>query len=360
MPLPVAHHHSPIPLRSACIGQPVGAMHTLHHVDTLTFLLGRVGHVVGSTSVSAASAGTSTTTKIAYRRSPGAQVLCVEIELRATTGAYARVTASIVGGTAPRIPDGTDLLGGHLLDGTHDVACDPAYTRHRNAYRCFFDVSGLSTGTTVEVTVNHNDYASLSSGVRRITAVEIPLVSMDPVGDPATEMGIDGAWPSAGNDLVEGDSSSPRGWYRVFDQMVKARTLWRRHVQFAAREDTLGAFSTNSLTNVNMLGGGSGAFRTRVRRIRANTVDNPQIVYVRYMAVSGGKLRLDITPVDGVLTTTDIVLPPSGSFTSLASTVNFPTSGTDQEIDIHPQFLTNLGANPMYISLCAPGIEAEV
>lgn len=364
MPLPIFDdHHSPIALRGAVVGAPVSAMHAMHHVNSLARRLGRSVEYVASGSFLSASIGTTTVVKAAYRRSPGAQVLCVEIELYDSSASDPRthVTASIVGGTAPRIATG----GSTDLDGTSDILPQAAYSRNHRGYRAWFDVTGLSTATTYEITVTHNDFASVSTGIRHLSAVEVPVRSFDPVGDPSHEMGVDPAWAAAGNDIYEGSATGAggRGYDRIFDQMVKGRTLWRRHLQWIARNDTAGsgAYSTNSTSFVNMTGG-TGEVRTRVRRLRKNTVRNPQIVYVRYLAQSGGTLRLAVTGVGtGVTTTYDIALAATGaSFTSLESTgvVSLPTDGTLQEVDIKPRIKTALGANPVYVSLAAL-IEAE-
>jgi hypothetical protein len=365
MPLPIPDdHHSPIALRGACTGLPVSAMHALGHTNSLARRLGRSVHCVASTSINSAGGGVTTVTKAAYRRSPGVQVLLVEIELwqSAASNPRAHITASIVGGTASRIVNAGSVTE---LNGSNDSAAGAQYSRHRSmgVHREWFDVSGLSTGTTYEITVTHNDYASTSSGIRHLTAVEIPMASFDPVGDPANEMGIDPAWTAAGNDLYEGSATGAggRGYDRAFDQMDKARTLVRRYVQFISREDTSGgALNTNSTSFANLLGG-TGTVRTRVRRLRASTVKNPQIVYLRYLAQSGGTLRLVVQAVGQASTNVDITLAATaGSFTSLSSTaLALPCDGTDQEVDIKLQAKTVSGANPVFISLCAL-IEAEV
>lgn len=365
MPLPIPDdHHSPIALRGACAGLPVSAMHALQHTNSLARRLGRTVHYVAAGSTTTAGGGVTTVTKVAYRRSPGVQVLLVEIELwqSSVSNPRAHVTASIVGGSAPRI---VTLGASTDLDGTTDIQPAAQYSRKRTmgVYRAWFDVSGLSTTTTYEVTVSHNDYASTSQGIRHLTVSEVPMASFDPVGDPANEMGIDPAWTAAGNDLYEGSATGAggRGFDRMVDQQDKARTLLRRYVQIFTRQDTLATYGTNSTSFTNLIGG-TGTFRTRVRRLRKNTVANPQIVYVRYIAQSGGTLRFVVTPVGGASTNYDIVLAATGAgFTAqeTAGVLVFPTSGTLQEVDIKPQAKTVLGANPVFISLAA-SMEAEL
>lgn len=343
MPTPVAQNPNPLAMRGAIIGAPVSASQTMHHLNTLSFLLGRATEAVASAMF---PSGGGPTYNLNYWRSPGCQVLGVDVELWSdpTNETALRLSASL--------PGATMLPGGSQMNGSDLFFTFPAVS-HRRTYRCFFDVTGLSTSAPQYVQIKWTNQSG-NLGVRRITLTEIPLVSLDPVGDVTNEVGVDAGWPAAGNDMMEGGSASPRGWYRVVDQLDKARTKVRRHIQFCGADSTVfgsGVFHTSSATYVNMLPNGSGTVRTRARRLRANytgalTVPNTYLVQTRYLAAGGAALRLAVTPVGfpGSTVNWDYVLPISGVFTATTpASISLPCFGTNQEVDITPMILSASG-----------------
>lgn len=358
MPRVVPDHHGPIALRSACVGQPVSSMGTFHHTESLAFLLGGVPETVAAWRWGPDHSATPVT-YAAYQRSPGAQIVCVEVELSPVAGMTLKVAAAIAGATR---------LAGSELDGVEIIASEASYQRRHVMRRAFFDVTALATNAIAEVSVTLFGVTGAFAQDCRCSVFEVPQRTLDPVADPTNEQGVDAGWTAAGNDLFDGSATTPRGFNRIVGQLDNARMLVRRHWQLCDGETIAPAvvpnkYQTASAVLVNMLQG-SGALRLRARRLWAAAPvanGNLYVASIRYLAVAGGTVRFAVTGVGtGVTTNYDFALGASAVWVRSAPfAFVLPTDGTLQEADVVPQFKTANVASPLYISNAA-AIEAEV
>jgi hypothetical protein len=91
----------------------------------------------------------------------------------------------------------------------------------------------------------------------------------------------------------------------------------------------------------------SPVFRARVRQIHSGA--SVVTAYVRYLAASGGKVRVIATPVGGSASNVDVTCTTSASWAIASTTATIATTGTSQMVDLEIQAEGNSGST-IYVS----------
>jgi hypothetical protein len=341
------------------VGRPVKAGDMRHLSRELLFLLGRCLPVVSSQVYSGAL---GQKVVVAYNRTPGAQVLLAELEFSNANSSDTAFVGAVVAssGTVSVIETGR-----HVLDAATSTDVTTRTQVKRDTYRVHLDVTGLTVGTTVYLAFIVSDTKAGDAQIYRITLAEVPIATASPADTPATEVGLDAAWPQARNAIVAGDTSQKLGWVRAFGQLAKARAEVRRHFQLSCAETASTATwrtETNAAGTAFPFGlGNNPTWRVRARRLYTTATANAYTLRARYYAPSGAfTLRCVVTPVGGAPANTDLALASNGGFDA-SSTValNLPTSGTGQECDIQFQLWRTSGTGFCNVSNIEI-LEAEV
>jgi hypothetical protein len=319
------------------VGRAAAAGHMQH-------LAGELAHLVGYalppiTSQTFRLGLGATVAYLGYVRSPGAQTVLVEVEAQHSGGAGDAAVSVTVGssaGTVSVVETGTTTL-------VDDKDVSSRSTVKRDTWRGHVDVTGLPVGTFGLLTLTLTNNKAGAAYFYRVGAIEVPLASASPVDDPANEIGIDAAWPQARNEITEGDEGTtyPRGWRRVWAQMAKARKDVKRHLNLSG---TWTSGDTVVGSAFPFVVGANPTWRIRPRRLYTTASPNVCTLRAFYAAPAGSfTLRAAVTAVDsGVTTNTDLTL--ALGTTSASTTLNLPTSGTGQEVDVQFQLWRWSGA----------------
>lgn len=324
-------------LSDLAVGNTVSASHGKTLAQELAYLRAHLVEPVVCCFLKKASGG-SATAKVAYNRTPGVQALYIVVEVHESVGdgaSYATVEVTVAGSPAT-------WLALTPLDGTTAalVAVEPP-AWDQQQYVGVMDVSGLTAGTTTDLHFAWSGSVK-QEGIYRISVCEIPLADVNPVTSPTTEPGLSLAWPSAGNALVDGTTSTSLGFLRALDQYSKALTQHRRHLQWVARgEDNSNAWTVTSTTFAAIVTGQNDnpTFRVRACALYGTSVPDTRTFRVRGLATGGITLtvRAIVTPVGGSPTNTDLAIAGSGSWGASTMSIDLPCTGTDQEVDIQFQ-----------------------
>ena len=335
-------------------GEPLFGTSLLSLDEKLVWLLARCVESVASCSMVPYSLGSTLETRIAYAPSPGAQALYIEIQpntinsLGSSLGKTITFTVDLTVGAL----NGGAWIGPTPLDGDN-IRLPIANLTQQPSYTGLVDLTGVSKGIASEPTIK---ITSTELAPFRILIAEIPLPTYAPAADPDEEIGVDPASFAGGAPVVDGGSPYSQGFYRLIDQMSKARNQVRRHLQFFHFQQT-GSNShfrctdkTNfkDLIDANSTATGSNTpttfeFYCRARRLYTTATANKYKLVVRYnVGGSGGNctFRCVVTPAGGSPTNTDNTLTDtSGAWATFVSsgTVDLPTSGTDQIVAVRFQ-----------------------
>jgi hypothetical protein len=230
------------PLR---VGQPIAAGHGAHWSEELAFLLGGCLNTVVSQTFPARAVSGTATYHVAYKRSAGAQVLLVEIEIPVADDAAGRCTVEVscTTGTIAIL----EATGGSPLDGATELPAEPAAVTRNTIHRGIVSVASLAYGTIHDLVFTVAVVTSTSTvyprSLYRLHVVEVPIADADPVSSPSAEVGVDSAWTQVLNRLEAGTTSTSRGFVRLFKQIDDARTKVQSHWQLCCDETGLDATS---------------------------------------------------------------------------------------------------------------------
>lgn len=312
---------------------------------------------------------------IAYRKTPGIQCLRVEVEVHnsVSLGTMPDLTCEV---TVPGASTNWIEIGGGLfLDGSQGLGTETPSTHDTSRWANFLDVSALTDGTYYDLKFLVTDGGTgLTFGLYRITVTEVPLSTVDPVGSPTTETGVNPAWLQSTdrNLIVDGTASSiSYGQLRLLNQLEIARYQKRRHIQIVKPEATTLAFN---ITSTAAIGAGgtewpsTPLFYVRSRALYGTSTANTYVMRVRYInsdATNKCTIRVAVTPVGGAATNTDYVLPNKTSFGSsildnggAMMSISIPGTGTNQECTIALYATNDTGGQTTQVSQVA-FIEGE-
>lgn len=332
------------------VGRAVSQRHGRAWQDSLSFLLGYcLPPVVDSTLY--AATGSPREIFIAYKRSPGARGLAVIAELHDTTnaGQSCQVLVELEGG-------GTAYLGptGPFRPGSSPIMAQAGTWTDRAQHLDVLDVSALTVGTVYWIKVTWTNTPGTTRGLCRIKAFEVPRAAL---AEDATDAGIDGGWPFAGNGLYDGSSSSLSGFKRFAGEILRARDEIRRHMQcvtLASNGTSLNPQSwilpshpttfTAALFNRTVQPG----FWFRVRRKFETTTPHRHGFLCRYRTVgTTAEIRVTATSrTTGTVATVTVALPASATYVaSTLAYIDIPCDGTDQDVRVTMEYRTANGTD---------------
>lgn len=354
MPTPAPSAPQESALSRLLVRQPVSSRHGGRWASQLAHLLGRQTHRVCSHTVQALSGRTASakTANVAYTRSPDAQLALIAIELRydglQSSGGLTLIDYGYQVNVTVTAPTGATWLDqgapDALLDGSVDISLPSVLVAGRRWLTGVLDVSGCSTSSFLDLAVEIVGVgADTHLGLATVHLIELPLGSLQPENSDA---GLLLSWPDPRNWLEEGPASDgPRGLNALVQLEQLACERLRHWWQIVGYEDaapTTGGdtwfTSSAALAAPNWRGAigttANPTWRTRARAIYGTSAGQAVTVRVRYLAASGGTLRLTMTPRGGAATTIDVTCAASAAWTTATGTVALPASGTDQEVDL--------------------------
>ena len=352
-------------LDSYKVRDPVSATHGARWISQLTHLLARQVHRVCSCRTQQLSARTANakSLKIAYRKSRGAKLVIVRVEMYHDNTVIFSGLDIAEGNRATlllTLPSGASLVArdDEVFDGAHNLTLPSFYTTNRIAYETLLDVTGCSTTTTSDMTVTIAGVgAETHIGISTVTVYEVPLGALLP---ESGDYGLAYAWADPRNFLETGDLDGPRGFYSLLrleqSAAIEQRWMW----QIFGYEDsapsptgdtwlrtgtTMGAIDWRGRVST-----ATQRFRARSRALYGTSAGMVCTLRARYYSANGGKLRLVVTPIGGAPTNIDLTLPISAAWTTATVSITLPASGTDQEFTIEPQLQDNDAAGVTYLS----------
>ncbi len=333
-------------LAAYCVGRPVSAEHFLRMCWDVGHLLGFNTQTIIAQRFSYEST-TSRTIRVSYTRNPGVDVLMIEVEAHkgSAVGANGTLTVTPSSGSITWLTTRTPFTGesgaflGHYQDGLR-----------RASYRAYLSVAALTVGTTYELLFEFVNGAS-HKGVAKITVIEVPLATVDPVRHTA-EIGIEAASFAAGEAINSNTTTSSRGMARLLAQADRARTENRRHWQLCTSELDADAFNTTSGSYSSLMAVHSGTnptWRWRAQRHYTTAEDEVMTLGFRYR-VSGGATA-DLEMVINGATATQITGLTSATYTEATTAFLIPCSGaTDQEVVMQVKGRISSGGGTVYVS----------
>lgn len=371
MPTPAPLQPQESSLTRLLVRQPVSSRHGGRWASQIAHLLGRQSHRVCSHTVQALAGRTATakTVNIAYCRSPAAQLALLAIELRydgvQSGGGLANVDQYFRVNVTATAPTGATWLDrgapDSLLDGTVDIGLPSTVTAGRKWLTGLLDVSACSGSTFGDLSVEIVGVgAETHLGLATVHLIELPLGSLQPEN---SEPGLLLSWPDPRNWLEEGTSATgPRGLNALVQLEQLACTNLRHWWQIVGYEDPvpttlLDTWFTSSavLAGPNWRGAiaatANPTWRTRARAVYGTSAGQAITVRVRYLAASGGTVRVTMTPRGGAPSTIDVTCAASAAWTTATATGTLPASGTDQEVDI--EITAKATAGDLYFSQVA-------
>lgn len=345
-----------VPLPSLATARPVTATWAQTLSDQLAFLHGRIKHVISSTWSPAKAVGD---VKFTYLPSPGARVVLLTITFHEGTGSADLITcsatiagASELGGTTSLLDGSTALPVPVLVSGT--------ITRIPSRFEKLFDVSALTVGTPVLVTITTAASTGTPKGVATINLYEIPRDMFDGESSPSTDEGISAAWPFQGNEIYAGSATTTAdaatGTERIVRQLDRARSLYRPHIVNLCTRESTGAngswqHTTAAATYTAFKFGQTNAprFYFPVRRLYSTSTRANYEATIRYNTNGFSPTFRIITPD---ATNNDITLTNSaGAWASVTGAVTVETNTTGQIAYVDIQINPNTGgAVTTYIS----------
>jgi hypothetical protein len=342
-------------LASHVVARAAAARHGRVWQDAIHHLLGYNLPPIVSCNINADAAGSSADYVFAYRRTPGARALAVVVELREPSSDAAECTILLerVAGGTHYLPDDA-AANGNLRDLVPHSQPTGNWADPRQIIDVL-DVSGLTVGALEWIRVRWTDSVTApgTRGIARIHAFEVPRATL---ATDASDAGIDGGWPFAGNPLHDGTSSTLDGFERLLAEVDRARSLVRRHHQLVTIESTSDAWPCGSSVGgwapVRFGRSTQPTFRLRARRLYDASVDNLHSLVCRYTtqhAKDGAQLRMTATSRGtGTVRSATLTLPPSTTFAASGTVAALiPCDGTDQEVDVVFDYQTTGAANLM-------------
>lgn len=223
-------------LRSRRTGAAVSSAHGRRWAQSINHLRGWAVQPVGSWAYHPHTTNGATDYYAIYRRTPGVELLRVAVRLHANVGGSTNRTASlgITAGTTVAGLSAVSYVGSTptSLDGSTAVPLPYASARQCPEYVAYVDVSGFSVGSYYVIRLRYTPASNGGhNGVRTWSLHECPRSTLDVVGDPTTEPGLDDAWPDVRNRIHTGTTGTASGLLRLASEIDVARTQHRRHLQ---------------------------------------------------------------------------------------------------------------------------------
>lgn len=336
MPTPVNARPTPSTLAGRQVGQPVSAAHGRRWAQEVNHLRAyAVPPVVSQAWDYAAGASGTYDVWFLYRRTPGVQVLRLALRLDTNQIGGATVnggTLAIHYGTDPTSLTAATVIGPSTpFDGSRTISAPSPRVSTRETHVAYVDVSSWSTSAVIAVRVRFVA-ASATNGQYDINVSEVPLPTVDPVGDPTTEAGVNESEFDYRNRIYQGVAGT-RGMLRVFSELDAARTQVRRHIGISRRSDL--AYTINSLVATDLTGG--GIWHARARRLYDSATANAYklaVLYAfdpTYSTLTNSYVRVTAAAVSGSSVTSTFQLADTGGALALGTaSATIPCDGTDQ------------------------------
>ena len=325
MATPVVVRPAPSLLERCRVGQPVSAAWARRNAQGLGFLRAYNVQQGGSHQYLSNTLLAAATKKypILYHRRDGISMIrCVISAHTGTDGNRFQCKTYINGSLAQQ-------FGGTGID-----LILPS-TRHRQAGHHFLH-QGVSASGVVVVSAEMIA-TDQCNGLRSFSVCEIPRAAVDPVR-AATEPGFNEASIEPRNRMHTPTSpDTADGLRRIWYEMDRARTQFRRCQQIATSEDT--ATDTIQATGTGYAPlnwrahAGDPVFYTRPRRLYLESTPNSCTWYIRYYWSGGtnAKVRCTATSLTtGTVATSVITLTTAGAWTVQSAAVNLPVDGVYQ------------------------------
>lgn len=336
MPSPVNSRPTPSTLAGRQVGQPVSAAHGRRWAQEINHLRAyAVPPVIAQAWDYAAGASGTYDVWLLYRRTPGVMVLRVALRLDTNQIGGATVyggTLAISYGTDPTSLTSATMIGpSSVFNGVANVSAPSPRISTRETHVAYVDVSSWSTSAVIAVRVRLVA-ASATNGQYDVNVSEVPLPTVDPVGDPTNEAGVNESEFDYRNRIYQGLAGT-RGMLRVFSELDAARSQVRRHIGIARRSDL--AYSVNSLTNTDLASG--GVWHTRARRLYDSSTANRYTFAVlysydpTYATLTNSYVRVTAAAISGSSVTSTLQLTDTGGALALGTVAaTVPCDGTDQ------------------------------
>lgn len=332
-------------ISNALVNAPVSANVASRWSGELGFLHCKNVQPVVSQSIRAQVA--NGTIRVVYNRSPGVDLIRVDVQPHLGTGAGSLLTIVVTS-----TPTALDIISGGQLDGIQQIEAGNGLVRNPVCVTSYFDVTAMTPGVAEELIITWADI-NKTVGVAYLHVVECPKYDTDPMTAPTTEMGLDGSWVTPGNEIFDGSGSTKNGILRIVDQLDRARYQVRRHMQISTAENTLTSWEVISAGSADVpfrMHNNAITFRGRARNLYASGA-NLYTAYVRYQhsGANTGTVAFQVTPVGGALTTTTCALANSGTWATASCALSIPTTGTDQEFGL--SFKSSTTSGTQYLAM---------
>lgn len=276
-------------------------------------------------------------------------MLRVAIRLHANLfgGATNRLcTLSIAAGSTIAGVSSVSYVGGtpSFLDGSTTSPVPYVQSRQAPELTAYIDVTGFTVGTLYAIRLRYTPTTNGGyNGVRMWSLQECPRSTLDIVGDPTNEPGLDEAEPDIRNRIRTGTTGTNGGMLRLASELDIARTKHRRHLQiscpssgtyanispFSSMGGVSSYWTVNSTTETNpdwrAPAGQNILLRARPRKLYQSTPGNNYRFAAIYAFNPGWadftnsylKAQSDSTNTGGVIsTTTALPLTNTGALTT--------------------------------------------
>lgn len=378
MSSPVAQVPSAFVLAGVRTGEPVATAGLSRWADEVAHVTGHLMHKAGEAHVPNRPAGHTLlegldySVHVPYSRSPGAQVIRVEVEIHPSNeiGDSQTITATL--------PTSAVWIDHGGLDGSRTFYNAPPGRVVPRPIVGWADVSACTVGALDEAVTLACVTSSKGAGIMRATVHEAPLATL---AIDAGEPGWDAAATRAGRPVVDGGAASPRGVQRLHHCLDEGRAGYRQHLCLSGVESadtgghsttphwhrvaaTLGAidwFSTGSadpcwyLVVRDLYTGTAGTWSVRVRYRTSDATACELRVYCRGGAITGSAFVGAGAEVSATIT----LAGTSGAWawTSPAS-ITMPADGTDGLVRV--RFEAKGPGSPELLSIaCIALVEDE-
>lgn len=348
-------------LSSYASGESVAATKTKRWVDELDYLLGFNLPTVCSTQFQEFNTETSVssgTTYLSYWKSPGAKIVCFEVEIQRdnTATQFEAGSSSRTCYVDITLPTGAVWLSGSLFDASvTSTERELTYPRITNGqyqvYRAFADVTNVVSSSIQTMTASYTNTESATSkghGFERINIIEIPRTTFF---DSSTDnAGVKEEWARPTQPIIETSSDGTFGIVPIIKNLDRARYQVRNQFQLSSLKDSTpsrlwkGTYGVDTdldyrqtlttprrymIHRVRTLYGAGNTVPYKVRVVYS-TNDTAYIyrLSINWSTYGGASSGYTYMNLDGSLTPT-----------VAETTINLPSTDSNQEVSIYLQSL---------------------
>lgn len=344
-------------LSSYASGELVTANKTKRWIDELDYLVGynlpsvcSVQFQELTTEVSMSSG----TTYLSYWKSPGAKILCFEVEVQRDnrTTQYETGDSSRSCYVDITLPSGGAWLSGSLFDASvastdRELTYPKATNGQYAIYRSYADVSNVVSSSIQTITASYTNAANSSiaskgHGFQRINITEIPRATLL---ETSSDVGVKEEWAKPLQQIVEVSSDGTYGIDPIIKNLDRARYQVRSQFQLASIKDSpttprlwKGAYGVDVDLDYRQAATGQRYVYLRPRQLygAGNTVPyNIRLVYstdgnlyTYYVTVQYRRIGA------GTYSSATFNCPGSTTPTTIDLTINMPTHGTNGEVEL--------------------------